>query len=66
MAVWVTINDAPERQLPPGVEIPGTPADSNGPSINTVVREQLRLKLEQQRDQEEVLVIDHIDRPPEN
>jgi uncharacterized protein (TIGR03435 family) len=56
----------PERQLPTGVEIPGTPADPNGPSIYTAVREQLRLKLEQQKNQEEVLVIEHIERPSEN
>ena len=62
----IDLNYAPERQLPPGVEIPGTPADPNGPSIYTAVREQLGLKLEQQRDQEEVLVIDHIERPSEN
>src|SRR5215467_5229066 len=62
----IDLSFAPERQLPPGVEIPGTPADSNGPSIYTAVREQLGLKLEQQKDQEEVLVIDHIERPSEN
>ncbi|HEY2383922.1 MAG TPA: TIGR03435 family protein [Terriglobia bacterium] len=62
----IDLNYAPERQLPRGAEIPGTPADPNGPSIYTAVREQLGLKLEQQRDQEEVLVIDHIERPGEN
>jgi uncharacterized protein (TIGR03435 family) len=62
----IDLNYAPERQLPPGVEIPGTPADPNGASIFTAMREQLGLKLEQQRDQEEVLVIDHIERPSEN
>jgi uncharacterized protein (TIGR03435 family) len=62
----IDLSFAPERQLPPGVEIPGTPADPNGPSIYTAVREQLGLKLEQQKDQEEVLVIDHIERPSEN
>jgi uncharacterized protein (TIGR03435 family) len=62
----IDLNYATERQLPPGVEISGTPADPNGPSIYTAVREQLGLKLEQQRDQEEVLVIDHIERPSEN
>jgi len=62
----IDLNYAPERQLPPGVEVPGTPADPNGPSIYTAVREQLGLKLEQQKDQEEVLIIDHIERPTEN
>ena len=54
----------PEQQLPAGVNFPGPPADPNGPSIYTAVREQLGLKLESQRDQEEVLVIDHIERQP--
>ena len=62
----IDLSFAPERQLPQGVEIPGTPADPNGPSIYTAVREQLGLKLEQLKDQEEVLVIDHIERPSEN
>jgi uncharacterized protein (TIGR03435 family) len=62
----IDLNYAPERQIPAGLETPGTPADPNGPSIYTAVREQLGLKLEQQKDQEEVLVIDHIERPSEN
>jgi uncharacterized protein (TIGR03435 family) len=62
----IDLNYAPERQLPAGLENPGTPADPNGPSIYTAVREQLGLRLEQQKDQEEVLVIDHIERPSEN
>jgi len=62
----IDLSFAPERQLPTGVEIPGTPADPNGASIYTAVREQLGLKLDQQKDQEEVLVIDHIERPSEN
>jgi uncharacterized protein (TIGR03435 family) len=62
----IDLSFAPERQLPPGIETPGTPADPNGPSVYTAVREQLGLKLEQQRDREEVLVIDHIERPSEN
>lgn len=63
----IDLSFAPEqRQFPPGVEIPGTPADPNGPSIYTAVREQLGLKLEQVKDQEEVLVVDHIERPSEN
>jgi len=49
---------------PEGVNLPGPAADPNGPSIYTAVREQLGLKLESQRDQEEVLVIDHVERQP--
>ena len=56
----------PERQLPTGPENSTPTSDVNAPSIYTAVREQLGLKLEQQRDQEEVLVIDHIERPSEN
>jgi len=54
----------PEQPIPAGVNIPGPAADPNGPSIYTAVREQLGLKLESQRDQEEVLVIDHVERQP--
>lgn len=36
------------------------------PSIYTALREQLGLKLESQKDQEEILVIDHIERVSEN
>ena len=53
----------PERTLPEGV-LPGPPADPNGPSIYTALREQLGLKLESQKDQEEVLVIDRVERQP--
>jgi uncharacterized protein (TIGR03435 family) len=53
-----------EQQIPEGVNIPGPAADPNGPSIYTAVREQLGLKLESQKDQEEVLVIDHVERQP--
>jgi len=56
----------PERQFPTGPENSTPTSDVNAPSIYTAVREQLGLKLEQQRDQEEVLVIDHIERPSEN
>jgi uncharacterized protein (TIGR03435 family) len=54
----------PEQAIPAGVNIPGPAADPNGPSIYTAVREQLGLKLESQKDQEEVLVIDHVERQP--
>jgi uncharacterized protein (TIGR03435 family) len=54
----------PEQTIPAGANIPGPAADPSAPSIYTAVREQLGLKLEPQRDQEEVIVIDHIERQP--
>ena len=62
----INLTFTPERQLPAGVELPGPAADPNGPFIYTAVKEQLGLKLEQQRDFEEVLAVDHIERPTEN
>ncbi len=56
-------------QGPPGAG-PGAetapPPDSSGPSIFTSIQEQLGLKLESQKGPEEVLVIDHIERPSAN
>jgi uncharacterized protein (TIGR03435 family) len=60
----IDITYTPERPLPEGVNFPGAPADPNGPSIYTALREQLGLKLESQKDQEEILVIDHVERQP--
>ena len=60
----IDITYTPEQPLPAGVNIPGPAADPNGPSIYTALREQLGLKLESQKDQEEVLVIDHVERQP--
>jgi uncharacterized protein (TIGR03435 family) len=54
----------PEQPIPAGVNIPGPAADPSGPSIYTALREQLGLKLESQKDQEEVLVIDHVEQQP--
>jgi uncharacterized protein (TIGR03435 family) len=42
------------------------PADPGAPSIFTAFREQLGLKLDSGKTQEDVLVIDHVDRPTEN
>jgi uncharacterized protein (TIGR03435 family) len=60
----IDLTFTPERQLPEGVNLPGPPPDPNGPSIYTAVREQLGLKLDSQKVQEEVLVIDHVERQP--
>ena len=59
----IDLTFTPERTLPEGV-LPGRPADPNGPTIYTALREQLGLKLESQKVQEEVLVIDHVERQP--
>ena len=60
----IDLTFTPERQLPEGVNLPGPAADPNGPSIYTAIREQLGLKLESQKIQEEVLVIGHVERQP--
>jgi uncharacterized protein (TIGR03435 family) len=60
----IDLTFTPEQPIPAGANIPGPAADPQGPSIYTAVREQLGLKLESQRDQEEVLVIDHVERQP--
>jgi uncharacterized protein (TIGR03435 family) len=62
----IDLTFTPERQIPAGADAPIPTADLNAPSIFTAVREQLGLKLESQRDQEEVLVIDRVERPSEN
>jgi uncharacterized protein (TIGR03435 family) len=60
----IDLTFTPELPIPAGANIPGAAADPNGPSIYTALREQLGLKLESQRDHEEILVIDHIERQP--
>jgi uncharacterized protein (TIGR03435 family) len=51
---------------PPGSQEGAPPAEATGPSIYTVIQEQLGLKLESHKAPVEVLVIDHIDPPSEN
>lgn len=60
----IELSFTPEQRTP-GVDLPPS-SDPNAPSIYTAVREQLGLKLESQKDLEEVLVIDHVERPSEN
>lgn len=60
----IDLTFTPERQLPEGVNLPGPAADPNGPSIYTAIREQLGLKLESQKVQEDVMVIGHVERQP--
>ena len=45
-------------------EQPGAAGDASGPSIYTALREQLGLKLESQREVEDVLVIEHLEKQP--
>ena len=49
----------PPGGLPPGV-------DTSGPSIFTVLQDQLGLKLESQKGPGQILVIDHAEKPSEN
>ncbi len=60
----IELTFTPEQRIP-GIDLP-PPDDPNAPSIYTALREQLGLKLESQKDLEEVLVIDHVERPSEN
>jgi len=60
----IDVTYTPDQPIPAGVNLPGPPPDPNGPSIYTAFREQLGLKLESQKNQEEVVVIDHVEREP--
>jgi len=50
----------------PAGENPAPAADANAVSIFTAVREQLGLRLESGKQQVDVLVVDHAERPTEN
>jgi uncharacterized protein (TIGR03435 family) len=57
---WVPDGAAPNR--PPDAP-PAPPIDPNGASLFTALREQLGLKLEPRKEQIDVVVIDHAERP---
>jgi uncharacterized protein (TIGR03435 family) len=59
----IGIDWAPET---PAGENPAPAADANAVSIFTAVREQLGLRLESGKQQVDVLVVDHAERPTEN
>jgi uncharacterized protein (TIGR03435 family) len=59
------IDWAPEVPLP-SVDAPAPPADANATSIFTAVREQLGLRLDSEKQQVDVLVVDRAERPTEN
>lgn len=60
----IELSYTPDQPAPAGLA--AIPADPNGPSIFTAVREQLGLKFDSQRELEDVLVIEHVERPSEN
>jgi uncharacterized protein (TIGR03435 family) len=59
-----TPSQLPQGPPPPGVEPPAI--DPNGPTLETALQEQLGLKLENERGQVEVLVIEKVVPPTEN
>jgi uncharacterized protein (TIGR03435 family) len=60
----IDLTFTPEQSTLAAANGPGPAAGPDGPTIYTAVREQLGLKLDSERDQEDVLVIDHVERQP--
>jgi uncharacterized protein (TIGR03435 family) len=52
-----------DRLPPPDVDFH---PDPNGPTLQQAMREQLGLKLESQKGQVDVIVVDHVERPSGN
>jgi len=67
---WTPDDSPPPMPSGPGGGQPqsggATSLDAGGPSLFTALQEQLGLKLESQKSQTDVIVIDHIERPSEN
>jgi bla regulator protein blaR1 len=65
----VDLKWTPDRQpllpldVPPEVGRAVAAIDPNGPSLFTAVQEQLGLKLESRKEQNDVIVIDHVEKP---
>jgi uncharacterized protein (TIGR03435 family) len=65
---WAPDQNTPMFGGPGGGPAPADPAppDSSGPSLFTAVQEQLGLKLESQKGQVDLIVIDHVEKPSQN
>jgi uncharacterized protein (TIGR03435 family) len=68
----VDLRWTPDRQpvvpvdAPPEIGRAIAAIDANGPSLFTAVQEQLGLKLESRKEQNDVIVIDHVEKPTED
>ncbi len=62
----VKLEFVPDETTPGLPPPPGGSFDTPGPSIFSAIQQQLRLRLESTRGPAEVVVIDHVERPPAN